>query len=513
MEKPSGTTSAKRDEWIVTNSLRGVGGGGRAEGGKPIFNDYLSDYARAKGIDVRNIDPGNPGSDFYAWQANRLLAPHGGDVNAFIDSLGFADFGQDRPTYHEDSGQITGNEYNPKNAAMEYAKIPLIFASLVAGGGLITGALAGAAGGGGALAGGLGEATAGIGAGTEYGALQGATMADAFAGYGGSMTGANSLGAISGWQPPIGLGSGVGTAGNFAPEVQAMIDAGISPEIASQYAGQAGSVMETSGAVTGGGVGGSQYTLGQVMNLMPNLPPGASQAISKILQGDQSVSLSDIAKYGSIAQSVSGLLSTGASLYGASQAAGGQQKSIDSQRAMFDVQNAQQAPYRQAGYTALGQIGALTAGGLQSPLLRPFGAGDLNANLAPNWRFALDQGIGATQNANNAVNSLVSGNTQKGIIDYTLNKAGDQYQQAYQNYTNNQTNIYNRLSSIAGLGQVANQQSSQLTGQIAPSIGSAYAGQGAAQAAGTVGAANNLAQGASSALGWYALPSMLSMGA
>lgn len=292
---------------------------------------------------------------------------------------------------------------------------------------------------------------------------------------------------------------------------------------------------------------------------------------------------------------VGGVMQADAAGDAADQAAQGQANSLGLQREMFNKQNDQQQPYRQAGYNSLDEIlrgfglqptgagarapgaGNLTAFGNGVPedafkqiaaqygdrapqvlaalqgagkvggpeqgyrvnvyktpdvakALEQFGpppapaandpgqgsvgdgyfshqfnAGDLNASMAPNWAFALDQGIKAGKNAGNLQTGLISGNTMKGIADYTLAKSGDLYQQAYNNYTANQSNIFNRLSTVAGLGSAANQQSAGLAASIAPAAGNAAAGIGAAQAAGTVGQANALSGAANNALGWYQL--------
>ena len=159
----------------------------------------------------------------------------------------------------------------------------------------------------------------------------------------------------------------------------------------------------------------------------------------------------------------------------------------------------QQQQAQAAPAAATGPVGGIQPG----YFAHQFNAGDLNANMAPNWKFALDQGIGATKNAANLQTGLLSGNTMKGIADYTLNKSGDLYQSAYNNYTTNQSNIYNRLSTLAGLGSAANQQSAGLAGSIAPGVASSLAGAGAAQAAGTVGQASAISGGLNNALGWY----------
>ncbi len=297
---------------------------------------------------------------------------------------------------------------------------------------------------------------------------------------------------------------------------------------------------------------------------------------------------------------VGGVMQADAAGDAADQAAQGQANSLALQREMFNKQNDQQGPYRQAGYTGLDQIlkgfglpqtgygnqvaGArnLTAYGNGVPedalktiaaqygensaqvldaikqakvigtpedgyrtnvyktsdiykALQPFGeptpigpvaagtgdqgvqegyfahqfgANDLNANLAPNWAFSLQQGINAGKNAGNLQTGLISGNTMKGLADYTLAKSGDLYQQAYNNYTANQSNIFNRLSTLAGLGSAANQQSSGLAGSLAPSMGQAAGNIGAAQAAGTVGQASALSGAANIALVWYQLSNL-----
>jgi hypothetical protein len=175
------------------------------------------------------------------------------------------------------------------------------------------------------------------------------------------------------------------------------------------------------------------------------------------------------------------------------------------QRSMFDVINQQQAPWRQAGQTALSDIAAR-----QGDFTHQFNAADLKTNLAPNYDFQLQQGLGAVRNQASLNSGAVSGNTLKGINDYAQNYAGNAYQQAFQNYTANQTNIFNRLSNIAGLGQTANQATGVAGTQLAGNAGQATMAAGAAQAAGQVGTANALAGGLQNAASWYNVGQLLS---
>lgn len=200
-------------------------------------------------------------------------------------------------------------------------------------------------------------------------------------------------------------------------------------------------------------------------------------------------------------------LSANAAKKAASQQAGAANQASETQLRMFNTLNEQGAPYRQAGVNALNTISEM-----QPQFTHSFNAEDLKTNLAPNYQFQLDQGLGAVKNASNLQTGLLSGNTLKGINDYAQNFAGNAYQQAFNNYNAQQTNIFNRLSSIAGLGQTQNQTTAQSGTTAAGNIGQAQIGAGAAQAAGTVGAANALSGGLTNAASWYALPKFLTFG-
>ena len=166
---------------------------------------------------------------------------------------------------------------------------------------------------------------------------------------------------------------------------------------------------------------------------------------------------------------------------------------------------------------ASGSYGAAGAGGTSAAnggvgsgyFNHQFNNSDLNAQLAPNYAWQLGQGLGAVQNAGNLQSGLLSGNTLMGEQQYAQNYAGNAYQQAYNNYTANQQNIFNRLSNIAGLGTSANSTVASSGTSLGSGIAQSTAGAGAAQAAGTVGSASALTSGLNNAASWYNLPSFL----
>jgi hypothetical protein len=183
------------------------------------------------------------------------------------------------------------------------------------------------------------------------------------------------------------------------------------------------------------------------------------------------------------------LLGAGAGLIGSSMQAGaakdaarGQAESTryaaDIQKQMFDIQNQQQTPYREAGYGALTRIGELLPG-LTKPVSREEIMG------LPGYQFAMEQGTGAARQMMNVGGggSNVDRAAQKFAVDYTLGTAMPQVIAQRQN-------IYNTLAGIAGIGQTAQGQVSNLAQNVAGNIGQAAIGGATALGAGQIGAAN-----------------------
>ena len=183
------------------------------------------------------------------------------------------------------------------------------------------------------------------------------------------------------------------------------------------------------------------------------------------------------------------LLGAGAGLIGAGMQAGAAKDAArmqagatgyaaDIQKEMFDIQNLQQKPYREAGYGALTRIGQLLPG-LTKPVSREEIMG------LPGYQFAMEQGTGAARQMMNVGGggSNVDRAAQKFAVDYTLGTAMPQVIAQRQN-------IYNTLAGIAGIGQVAQGQTTNLASNVAGNIGQAAIGGATALGAGQIGAAN-----------------------
>jgi hypothetical protein len=192
------------------------------------------------------------------------------------------------------------------------------------------------------------------------------------------------------------------------------------------------------------------------------------------------------------------------------------QNALDFQKQQWTTQQANLAPWLAAGKGSLSNLTALLStpgAGLLTPwtstFTPPTAATEVND---PGYQFRLSQGEGALQNSAAANGSLLSGNTleaqQKFGQDYAsneysnvYNRALQQYQQNYGIFENNQTNTFNRLAALSGVGQTAattlgteGQQASQNVGNIDLTTGAQQGQQlnnaAAATASGYVGSAN-----------------------
>ena len=135
-------------------------------------------------------------------------------------------------------------------------------------------------------------------------------------------------------------------------------------------------------------------------------------------------------------------------------------------KSMYDQQRADQMPYMQAGYSALGQIQNL----LKSPDA---------ITQDPSYQFGLNQGTNALNRNAAATGTMYSGQQGKALQRYGQDYAGTKLGEAY-----------NRLASIAGLGQVSTNQAGAQAGQYGANVGNTLQQMGNAQAAGTIGGSN-----------------------
>jgi hypothetical protein len=164
----------------------------------------------------------------------------------------------------------------------------------------------------------------------------------------------------------------------------------------------------------------------------------------------------------------SALLGASASKSAANTQAASADRSLDLQREMFNKQLELQQPYQEAGVNALNRMRS----------------GDVMGMMDPSYQFRLGEGMKALDRQAAARGGLISGGALKAAQRYGQEFASNEF-----------GNAYNRLASMAGLGQTATGAQSSAAGQFGANAGNLMTGAGAARASGYVGGANALTSG------------------
>lgn len=129
-------------------------------------------------------------------------------------------------------------------------------------------------------------------------------------------------------------------------------------------------------------------------------------------------------------------------------------------------------------------------------LSRSFGMSDFQAD--PGYAFRMAEGQKALQRSAAAKGGLMSGAALKAINQYGQDLASQEYQNAYNRYNSNQTNLFNRLGSLAGVGQTSANTLGSLGQNSASNIANTMMDAGNARAGGIAGRANQWQSGLAS---------------
>lgn len=152
-----------------------------------------------------------------------------------------------------------------------------------------------------------------------------------------------------------------------------------------------------------------------------------------------------------------------------------------------------------AGADAQGYAGDNT--GLPTGYLsQTFGPEQFKAGMDPGYQWRLQQGNQGTMNSAAAGSGALSGPALKALMDYNQGAASQEYGASFDRFQTQQGNIFQRLTSLAQLGQNAAANVGAQGVQTGANIGANIVGGANAGAAGRIGAANAYA-GAASDLG------------
>lgn len=181
----------------------------------------------------------------------------------------------------------------------------------------------------------------------------------------------------------------------------------------------------------------------------------------------------------------SGYMGSKAAKSAAGQTAEGTRYAADIEKEMFDLSREDLAPYRELGYTALGDIES------RLPFFTSqFGDEQLAQYLDPSMDFRRRLGEQTTARMLNVGGGAISGNTLRGLEEFGQNLASTEYGNAFNRFQTDRSNIYNTLANIAGMGQNAVNTGVNAAQTTGTNLANLAVGGAQAGAAGTVGAAN-----------------------
>ena len=210
------------------------------------------------------------------------------------------------------------------------------------------------------------------------------------------------------------------------------------------------------------------------------------------------------------------VIAGGAALVGGAMSSSASKKAAKSQAASADAasqiqqENFEQTredlmPYKQAGDTSLSQLmGQMGADGYFN---QTYKGDEFKFQADPSYAFRQQQGQDAIQSSAAAQGGLLSGATLKALTQYNSNLASQEYGNAfnrwqstdnnnYERFNADQTNRYNRLSNLVGIGQNAAAQVGNAGAQTAQAIANNTMAGANALAAGQIGSANAWTNGA-----------------
>lgn len=203
---------------------------------------------------------------------------------------------------------------------------------------------------------------------------------------------------------------------------------------------------------------------------------------------------------GGVATLGSGFLQSGAARDAASTQAEAAKYAADLQNQQFQQTQQNQKPWLEAGQAALPQLSQMAS----SPV--NFTKQDFLNNMDPGYQFNLEQGQQALERSAAARGGLMSGGILKDLSSYSQGVASNEYSNAYNRFMNNQNTQFNRLASMAGIGQNALGAINSAGMNMANNVGNIMTGSANAQGAAQIaqgGIAGNTLSGLASLPGTY----------
>ena len=148
------------------------------------------------------------------------------------------------------------------------------------------------------------------------------------------------------------------------------------------------------------------------------------------------------------------------------------------QARMYEQTREDQEPWRAAGADALEGLS-------DQSNFENFSMSDFEKD--PGYQFRMDEGAKAVERSAAAKGGLNSGRTMKELSRYGQGFASNEFSNAYNRFNTDRDSKYNRLASLAGIGQVATNQVGAANQNFANQYGANRVAGSQARAAGNIG--------------------------
>lgn len=215
------------------------------------------------------------------------------------------------------------------------------------------------------------------------------------------------------------------------------------------------------------------------------------------------------AAIGAGANLIGGVMGSNAAKKAAEAQAAAAREQLALQRRMYEETTARNQPFYQSGVGANNRLTTLLGTGGNAgdadygSLTRNFSMADYLNNQDPGYQFSLDAGMNALNASNAATGGLQSGAALKAAQRYGVDYGSTKYNEAFNRYQNNRSNIYNMLSGQGNVGLSAANNTSAAGNAYASGGGAAMGNIGAANASGYMGSSNAYSNAIGNAMNNY----------
>jgi hypothetical protein len=193
---------------------------------------------------------------------------------------------------------------------------------------------------------------------------------------------------------------------------------------------------------------------------------------------------------------IGGIMGSNSASKAAEAQAASAREALALQKQMYGETVARNKPFYDTGVGANNRLATMLGTGGNAgdadygSMTRNFSMADYLNNQDPGYQFGLDTGMNALNAQNAATGGAQSGAAMKAAQRYGVDYGSTKYNDAYNRYTNNRSNIYNMLSGQGNVGLNAANNTSAAGTNYANAGGADITGAGNAAASGYIGSAN-----------------------